>query len=279
VPHVLTPLCDADPNVRELAANVLRLIAADARDAVPTVEGQLTDDIVALGDLAIPSLVERLHDESPSVRDAAIRAIREIGVHDLTAIASLAALLADRDREIRASAAQTLARFGGDSVPSLLLPFADPDPKVRELAATVLRAIGPDAELAVPALTGRLCDPAVSVRSAAVLALRDIGTRDASAIFGLAVRLHDPDRQVRFTAAETLVRLKADAVPAMLVQLPTADVRARELIAKTLQLIGGDAKRAIPALTMLLGDASPAVRNAAALALREVAGEPEPAAQ
>ena len=61
---------------------------------------------------AVPALVERLRDDSASVRDAAAFAIREIGTKDPTAIAGLAELLRDRDRKIRATAALTLERIG-----------------------------------------------------------------------------------------------------------------------------------------------------------------------
>jgi hypothetical protein len=191
---------------------------------------------------AVSGLTDALRDPSPSVRDAAAMALRELGPAAKPAIPALAQMLRDSDGYLRITAAHTLDRMGADAVPSLVPLLRDYDPRVRVLAAETLRSIGLDAKDAVPALTESLRDPSPSVRDAAAMALREMGPDAKYAIPALAAMLSDPDGYLRITAAHTLERLGPDAIPAVVMALRAPDPRVRELAANTLRLIEANAE-------------------------------------
>ncbi|HET6884208.1 MAG TPA: HEAT repeat domain-containing protein [Pirellulales bacterium] len=93
------------------------------------------------------------------VRDTAADALARIGE---AAVPALIDILHDDDPSIRAQAARALARMGPKAAPAvseLIVVLNDPDSEVRRGAARALGQIGPDAEDAVPALIKALKDP------------------------------------------------------------------------------------------------------------------------
>src|SRR5262249_42691298 len=67
------------------------------------------------------------------------------------------------------------------------------------------------------------------------------------------------------------------ALPALVVALGDEDVVVRRRVAMALGMMGAEAKEAVPALTAALGDPSDAVRLHAAAALGEIGPEARPA--
>jgi hypothetical protein len=99
---------------------------------------------------AVPRLIQRVQDQEPEVRAAAIVAFRYMGPDRVQAVPALTQALAD----------QTLVG-------------ADPQARVRvsDLAAQVLGKFGPAALPAVPALSGMLADTNSFTRQQVMLAL------------------------------------------------------------------------------------------------------------
>ncbi len=122
VPGLLNALEDRNPLLRAKAAEVLGLLEADAKEA-------------------IPSLIKTLKDEAGSARAAASQALSKIGQ---PAVKDLIRLLSDRDQALRVRAMQTLGQIGPDAkeaIPALNKAAMDEDETVRVTAKVSLDKI------------------------------------------------------------------------------------------------------------------------------------------
>ena len=234
IPHeLIVRLRDPDRNVRVQAAldvGALNapgaagvLVEALAADPDFFVRETITWSIVRLGAAATPLLLDRLKDDSPSVRHDAVHALSKIGdpralealvailgdesskvvckaafalgqIGDTSAIPALVGLLGRDDRELESALNAVLERFGAGAVQPLVEALADANWRTREQAADALRGIGDPG--AAPGLIPLLSDPCWQVRFAALNALGRLGAPPE--IFE-AVR-NDDDRRVRALA-------------------------------------------------------------------------------
>lgn len=112
--------------------------------------------LITLGEVAVPALLELLRTGAPEERLAAVNTLWGMGARAGAAAADLAALLADPDPRLRVTAAMALEALGPAAVPAvdaLVAALFDPDPTLRQAAVKALGAIGPGARAALPALS------------------------------------------------------------------------------------------------------------------------------
>jgi len=123
---------------------------------------------------AIPRLGKLLVNRTPSIRLAAVRALRCLGARDRETLGMYVCSLAIDDAELRHAVGVALCEAGGGAIPLLVAALADDDPNAKIGAAIVLGRFGPGAASAVAALTALLEDSREAVRSAASKALERI---------------------------------------------------------------------------------------------------------
>jgi HEAT repeat protein len=132
--------------------------------------------LVKIGTPAVPHLCQALRDIDSNVREAACRALGQIG--DLQAVPHLCQALRDSNVAVREAACRALGRIGDrQAVPHLIQTLGDSVSYVRSTACWALGAIG-DPQ-AIPHLTKKLKDEDSSVRGAAEEAIRQIRARQA----------------------------------------------------------------------------------------------------
>jgi HEAT repeat protein len=148
-------LKDQEPEVREEAAQALRVFGTE-------------------GTSAIPALIELLKDARPEVRGSAARAFGTIGRKDKSLVPAIAELLRDDESSVRRSATDALVELGPKAIPILLELLKHKDDRLRRGAAHALGAMGSKAKTAIPALKELLNDKDVEVRLAAHHAIRRI---------------------------------------------------------------------------------------------------------
>jgi HEAT repeat protein len=203
-----------------------------------------------------------------------------------------------------------------EAIPILVRALKDPDPLVRERAAEVLRSSGPagaaavpaladvsshdpsitvrqlalqsiawnglnSRELGTPALIAALRDPEPNVRSEALNSLGFFRSRSQTAMAAVIEALaSDRDSLVRSRAAIALVPLDdaGQTVPALVKALNDENSGVRDMVAKSLLLLG---RGAIPALQAVLRDqaTNAEARPAVEQALAKIQGVPEGAGQ
>jgi len=189
---------------------------------------------------AVAALAEALTDEDPSVRRAALSALREIEPGPKVGVPLMAKVLSNADPSIAIAAVQTLAESGSDGVP--FLTEALKDPKARYWAALVLAEIGPDAKEAVPALLEALKEEkSPDVQREIILALGEIGSGTPDAVQALTAELDDKQDPMNVIAA-----------------------------AFALGKIGPDAKEAAEKLAAMMRGGDPFQRVVSAYALAEI---------
>lgn len=153
----------------------------------------------------IQERVKALKDEDEDVREAAVKALGEIGSDAEEAVPAL--IEAVDDDYLAWEAVNALGRIGGESALRALSEalLSDEDMGVRMRAAMALRRIG-DRD-AVPALIKALADEDEYVRVSAAAALGEIGDQTASP--ALEVALGDVSDIVRQAATRALKSINA----------------------------------------------------------------------
>jgi hypothetical protein len=159
-------------------------------------EAEAAYDLAQTGPAVIPILIQALQDENPSVRAAAVLALRFLerpGSDDVTAaMPSLIHALGDKDAWVRYWAASALGEMKGDlrpAVPSLIALLRDPEigrngrkVYVRCAAAEALGNIGPAATAAMMELKNLRSDPDPATRQAAAIAIWRMDRDEAGAL-------------------------------------------------------------------------------------------------
>ena len=194
------------------------------------------------------------------------------------------------DEEVRYQAIFALGTIGPDAaeaVPALATILTeDPDPEARHRAALALAKMAPASGPAVPALAHALEeDEEPAVRMNAALGLLRLGTLSRPAVPALIRALQSRANRTNlgtftFTiqelAALALARATAgttEGVAALTEALENArTAQKRLLVARALGEVGAPARVAESQLRALLANDSPAVREAAAEALRKIMG-------
>jgi HEAT repeat protein len=173
---------------------------------------------------------------------------------------------ADPDAAVANEAAASLARIGPAGVPYLTAALRHGSPTVRQRAASALAAVGPEARAATAELLRALKDDSPAVRAVAAHALGEVGGHPRRLVPALCEALGDT-AEVRKQAGLALVALGEDAVPALREALKSPSAARRREAALVLGSMGSDARAAAGDLALLLQDAQPSVRGAAAGAL------------
>jgi HEAT repeat protein len=218
----------------------------------------------------------------------AIKAVGQIKASPTTVVPDLARNLRAKALEIRLAAAEALGRFGGDAVkavPSLLPLLLDENGKTCGAALEALDRIDgkwPQSEAAkklLPDLVKRLDHANADLRREAVRALGRFDKEAAPAVPKLVKLLDDPDPNIRRDATSSLVRIDdkwaqaldpARAVPLMSDVLTDRSPAVRKKAAQTLGGFGKNGAGAVGGLVLLLADADEDVVKAAAEALGRI---------
>jgi HEAT repeat protein len=193
-----------DAHTRETAAELLRLLTADARelyaqglhDGEPHLRVQAILGLVALR--AAAEVAEGADDPARDVRVAVAEGLARLPVAG-RAVGALAQLLTDHDPVVRMAALDSAAEAGmPDPLPGhAVTAIAHASWQVRKRAALALGAA--TAEVAVEPLIRALRDRIVDVRRAAVEAL-ETWASDPRVVTALTETLNDPDPGVRTQA-------------------------------------------------------------------------------
>lgn len=133
---------------------------------VPELRAAASEALVRIGPVAhspVPVLIDNLQDEIPSVRWNSARALGEIGIDALNAIASLTGrALHDPNPRVRVESAVAIWRIDRRVhrvVPQLIEALKEHDEVIRWIAADCLGDVGTDAHEAIPALQAALQMP------------------------------------------------------------------------------------------------------------------------
>jgi len=235
-------LVDADHYVRNEAVGALQTMKwtpETIKDRVKLLAAQNRwEEIVQLGQSAIPTVMTLLRNASGAIRSGAVRTLGQLG--DPRAVDALLPFLQDPDSFVRIAAAEALGAFD--------------DPRI------------------FPALAPLLEDPKGDMRSTAAKALGRSG--DPQAVLALMALLKDPQTGVRESAAEALMHVGKAAAPALIKALNNPMARSDRR--RALEALGeiGDA-RAIPVLAEALEDGDWTLRRIAAQGLDKLGWQPE----
>lgn len=185
-------------------------------------------DLIAMGDTAVPYLVTKL-----SVEDAREALTLELifGGIGAPAVPALCAALSDSNIWVLRNIGRALAAIKDKrAVGPLIGILKNPEQGVRSQACTALGKIADTS--ATLALLPMLADSAETVRKSASVALG--GLADLRGLLALVAALGDSYYGVRFTAMEGLVKIGKPAVEPLLKFLDSAPPKARWLAIATL---------------------------------------------
>jgi HEAT repeat protein len=246
-------LDDADAKVREAAAAAIGQLGPGSLQALT---GMLSHPdkyvrrhaVWALGKLgrhAVPlrhRLCNALKDEDPRTASGAAQAIGALGASAADSVPALAEAMRGTNIVLCRLAAKALSQIGRPALPTLVSHLRHHDPFVRGEAAMALGWMGPAASAAVPMLLDllRTSSPATAQPTAVPVP-------------GMA---GTPPTGVTTKPGEALNSVDA----------------ARANAAQALGRIGPNATSATPLLTQALTDPVEAVRQAAEVSLRQIAG-------
>lgn len=217
--------------------------------------------LVEIGPPAVPALIQLLKYRDSLLRRCCAALVRAISFGRLS--------FQSTEDSVRWAAARVLARLGASAVAALTKALKDKDADVRRHAAEVLGEIGTKARAAVGALVESLNDVSNTVRFYASYALGEVGTGAKIAAPKLEETLMDEDSGVRVNAALALWQCAKNqkGVPVLLQELKQSKSHRCEA-AQALGEIGD--VRAVMPLVEALQDQSSLVWDAAVLALAKV---------
>ncbi len=169
----------------------------ELRQAAATRLAQVIQGLEQAGDS--PALQAALAHTHPQVRGQAAAALGRLGGEG--ALESLLAALQDDDPSVRQALVSALAELGEPALAALSELFYD-DPALRELAGEALAGFGP---LAAPSLAPALQSPDPALRLAAIQALGETG--DETIVPQLLPLLSDPDPELHLAVTQAVLNL------------------------------------------------------------------------
>jgi HEAT repeat protein len=131
-------------------------LVAELKSGDSAKSGEARLQLLALGEPAVPALVELLASASPQERLLAATTLWGMGPRAGGASPALGAALSDPDAQVRVTSAMALENMGPaarEAVPALVRALRDRERPVRQAAVKALGAIGPAASAALPTLT------------------------------------------------------------------------------------------------------------------------------
>lgn len=286
-PIVSKHLADADPTV---VLGALHTLADMGDDAVPFLMEAMKDQksrywaevaLAEIGDEAAPAaeaLAGIVAEGETEERLQAILTLGAIGGKAAAAAPAIVKVLESGDPSLSLAAAFALGRMkaaGADDV--LAKAAASDDSFLAAVAAWALARIHPDDKALVDQALARLrkgiANPDAEAREAAVTGLSSLAegmaAADRAALAAeLIPLLSDQEREVGRAAGAALIRLGADAAPAIRAKL--ADPAVRLQLMEVIAALGTSAKATVPELVAALGD--PQARGEAAVAVAAIGG-------
>lgn len=226
--------------------------------------------------LAVPALLEAVHDEEWQVRKPVADALAFYGPEAAAATPALVTSLYDEEWHVRESAAHALSKIGPaaqEAVPDLAERLYDEEWHVRRVAAEALGAIGEPSGGAVMDLVEALGDEEWQVRSPAAKALASIGPDAAPGIAALSDLLNDEEWPVAVNASAALASIGEAAestVPSLVRALEHEEAQVRGAAALALGSLGGNSPHVIGSLQGLIGDPATEVGQAASIAIMQI---------
>jgi HEAT repeat protein len=267
----------------EIAARGIDALAHAGEDAVPVLISSLGDpDVLAreraaealgkMGPVSVPALIDALKQEDPFVRVGAAKSLLHMGPAAKDAVPSLIQAINDQQSFVRKMAGGALTHMNKVAVPELAKALKRKDPVFRYRVLEILKDLGQDASEAAPEIAVAVTDRNAALQEMALLALETIGPGAKVAIPQLREAARDgASRGIRPLAIDVLCRVDPGSPETIaLVVNAMQDARIRYPLVEDLGRLGRNAKRALPALDDALKDKDPAVREAAAEALRKI---------
>lgn len=238
------------------------------KDSDSKVKSSSTDAISALGkqnSTNLTTIVQRLKDDDPDLRAAAVEALGKIGTD--AAAKQVADLLSDKTS--RDAAESAMSSIGNSAVPYLIPHINDPDVEFSQKIISILGGIGDP--VAVPSLISTVNSASAATRRIGVVAIANIvlSTYNARDKALLAAKTAAASTPPTGPTAEDLATVnKAEPLLIALATSSGDDPDARALATLSLGKIGGT--EAITALVKSLQDFDPKISDAAIAALQSV---------
>jgi HEAT repeat protein len=242
----------------------------------------------ALGRLSLSSLLEQtipwlngmLKDPLPSVRMAALGALRQLGEAAKEAMPSILQTLRDKEEEVQQEALRALAQMGKTAVtpalPDVTRLLQHKSWLTRSLAAYVLERWGSDASVVVGLLADALADPEMAVRLAVAKALAAQG-QSSMALLQKGLQHTSPQARRAAVFGLRLLLPSAQAVQGLASALRDKDPETLESAIIALAEAKEAATPAVSALIPFLDEARPALRQAGIWALSQIGAGAVPA--
>lgn len=287
-PVVSKHLADADPTV---VLGALHTLADMGDDAVPFLMEAMKDPksrywaevaLAEIGDEAAPAaevLAGLVAEGETEERLQALLTLGSIGDKAAVAAPAIVKVLESGDPALGLAAAFALGRLkAAGSDEALTKAAASDDSFLAAVAAWALARIHPDDAMLVDQALTRLrkgiANPDADAREAAVTGLSSLSEgMPAAARAGLAAELvpllADQERDVGRAAGAALIRLGADAAPAIRAKLSDPAVRLQ--LMEVIAALGASAKAAVPELVAAIGD--PETRGEAAVAVAAIGAD------
>lgn len=231
-------------------------------------------EISALGDEAVPLLIEALNHDDPVIRRTAAEAIGLLrlpldnGPNLQPAIPHLERTLeTDTDPLVRLHAAEAIWSIIGTKtiVPDLVEALSHGDVEVRCCALSLLGLVEADLQDVLQPLVTALADPNLYVRATASTVLADYGSAAAEALPRLE-RLLEDDEFTRVVATHAILCIDPtrieQTVPIVVDALKSDDSALRQRAAQVLGEIPAAGALAVHPRTQALGDEDDIVRVA-----------------
>ena len=215
----ITALSDGEAPVRSHAADEISMFGESAAEAISHLIQALCDvyepvrlnaayALGAIGEPAVPQLIETLGVEDQIMRRMAAYALAAVGA---PAVPALSEALQHTEDTVRVEATYALAQIGTDAesaIPVLMERTKDENVEVRRYLAEAFGSLGQVAAPAVPILCDMLAsDDDGQARFEAALALAQIGPPASDAIPILASAFTDENRYVRDNVVLALKRI------------------------------------------------------------------------
>jgi HEAT repeat protein len=198
----------------------------------------------------LPELIRALRHRLAATRLQAVKAIGKRRENALDATSALLAALNDDDDSVREAAARAIGQLGPTAVPTIAKMLGNPDKYVRRHAVWALGKLGPQAAPALPDLCRALRDSDPRTASGAAQALGELGPAGASAVPDLAEAMRGTNVVLCRLAAKALSQIGAPAFSTLLVHLTHHDPFVK---GEAAMAVGWMGPSAAPAVTSLVG--------------------------
>ncbi len=240
------------------------------------------------GQQKLADVLPRLKDDDAKVRLQAVAALATWKTDlEPRALAALARVMDDSDPRIRKLAVQTLGEAGPRSrewsggpkfSAQLAKLFQDKDAATKKAAVVAYGQVGIDSAEELQPLYDVQKNAAIDLRVEAVKAMAQYAHDEVPAevrknvIDHVADSLADKDKRVQELTCGILLKIGADAVPALTRTLDSGTGTSRLWAAVALGEIGAPAREAIPSLQKALGEVPKDGRPYVQKALKQLGG-------